>query len=153
MSHQHDAHIVLDDVRGWRGLHGAVALDESIAHVDRHLNNLIRTGARSYAVIDNGRLVNPRAERWTADQLIDIKLYDNKLSERTWGNRPDNADASMTLKCAAAHEVAMQTVASELDYWLGLLLDSNDASRFREFIHNRMRDAEMLLRNRFRRLL
>lgn len=151
--HEHDARIVLEDVRGWRGLHGAIALDESIAHVDRHLNNLIRTGPRNYAVIDNGRLINPRSERWTVDQLVDIKLYDNRLSEKTWANRPGNDDASKTLKCAAAHEVAMQSISSELDYWLGLLLDGNDASRFRDFIHSRMKDAELLLRNRFGRLL
>lgn len=41
--------LVIDDVRQWKELPYTVAMDENIAHTDRHLNNLIRLGRRRYA--------------------------------------------------------------------------------------------------------
>lgn len=152
--HLNDAEIqvVIEDVAGWIDLPRAVALDENIAHVDRHLNNLIRLGQKRYALIDNGRLVDGVSECWTKDMLAHDKLYRNRLSECIWKHRPDEDSISSLINFSLDHHEAFSRISEELAYWLKLLAP-NDYAEFENFLKARASDLEWLLKRRYNRLI
>lgn len=145
---------VIADVSAWSKIADAIALDENIAHTDRHLNNLLRIGRRNYALIDNGRLAtttdNPN---WTLPDLNSGKLYRHRLSERIWNHTPDDETISRILDAATNHYPALEIVRDELNYWCDLLLTDNDKDAFSAFIAQRTQNIEALLRKRYHRLL
>ncbi len=143
---------LLDDVRAWKDVARATALDEHIAHTDRHLNNLIRLGRRQYAVIDNGRLASDTTASWSAGTLDSGRLYWNRLSERLWNNSPDDATVSCILDAAANHAGAFENVRDELHYWWELLLPTREYQDFSSFLERRTDIIEALLRKRYHRL-
>ena len=65
---------LIKDVAQWSQYPCAVTTDETIANIDRHINNLIRINSRKYAVIDNGILVNGT---WKTTDLQHEHNYDN----------------------------------------------------------------------------
>lgn len=147
-----DGTLLRDDIAAWEALPKTVALDENIAHVDRHYNNLIRLGRRNYAVIDNGRLVNGTGETWSRDMLLSHHLYRNRLSEHVWGHAPSDTLISEMIDFARHHYGKFKTIAAELDYWMTLLLP-HDRDAFRQFLTDRTEQTEWLLRKRYSRLL
>lgn len=144
--------LLLEDVAGWINLPKAVALDENIAHADRHLNNLIRLGRKRYAVIDNGRLVNPDGEWWSCDMLESYRLYRNRLSEHVWNHAPSDDEISKLIMFATQHANAYNEIADELAYWLKLLLPQ-DHTEFEQFLRERATDMEWLVKSRYNRLV
>lgn len=141
-----------EDIAAWSDLPRAVAMDENIAHVDRHFNNLIRLSRKEYAVIDNGRLVNGMDEQWTCDMLDPSALYRNRLSEHVWGHKPNDTIITEILDFAQRHQAAFATIENELEYWLGLLLPKERAD-FSNFLSSRTESVEWLLRKRYQRLI
>lgn len=147
-----EIYAVREDIAAWGDLPRAVAMDENIAHVDRHFNNLIRLGRKKYAVIDNGRLVNGNSERWTCDMLDPSALYRNRLSEHVWAHRPADETISAMIDFAQRHQAAFATIKQELEYWLRLLLPKEHAD-FNSFLSSRTESVEWLLRKRYQRLV
>lgn len=147
-----EASLLIEDVAAWNQLPMTVAMDENIAHVDRHLNNLIRISKNNYAVIDNGRLVNPTSETWSTGMLDAFSLYANLLSQYIWDHKPENKTVSSMLDSAKNHCGAIATIENELFYWMGLLLPK-EREQFRDFLASRTEHTEWLIRKRYNHLL
>jgi len=149
-----DLPIVIDDVRQWKELPHAVAMDENIAHTDRHLNNLIRLGRRRYAIIDNGILASPPgAQHWTLDDLKPHAMFNNRLSSVAYKDTPDTKATDIILDRGKHHALWIDHALPELDLWWSRLLTHDEHQAFRVFIISRTNDIEMILRKRFNRLL
>lgn len=143
-----DLPLLVEDIRRWDSLPGAVALDEHIANTDRHLNNLLRLGKASYALIDNGRLaVEGGITNWRAAELDPNNLFTNQLSCHL---EKDMNMTSGTVRAAAVHKDAMDKVRAELeDWWRRLLPDSTERTAFDTFLTARAADLSILLSRRF----
>lgn len=147
---------LIKDVQGWSKLPAAMAVDDQIANVDRHLNNLIRTGKNSFAVIDNGILAAaPRqgVHHWTVEHLDALALFRNRLCEHLFEGNPPNKTVSATLGVAQNCAPAVDSVIDELEFWWGKLLTGEDYEKFRAFILERTSQIEAILRRRYNRLL
>lgn len=146
--------LIKEEIRDWKDLPHAVALDENIAHTDRHLNNLIRLGKRNFAVIDNGRLANTTTPSWTKKTLNPISLYRNRLSEHLWAHKPPEAHVSRMLDMARRHPAAFDSIRDELEYWFSRLITvQSDRTLFLEFLEERTMHIDGLLRSRYNRLI
>lgn len=145
---------LMEDVAKWPDLPRTVALDENIAHTDRHLNNLMRIGRRKYAAIDNGRLVCENNDSWTTDMLLPKKLYRNRLSEKLWNHQPNKSVISHILLHAKDHEMAANQIREELLYWSSRLLsDPSERSAFQKFLDERTRMISTLIAQRYQSLV
>lgn len=145
---------IFDDIAKWPALPQTVALDENIAHTDRHINNLLRIKTNSYAAIDNGRLVCDKSERWTIDMLDHNKLYRNRLSEHIWHHLPEKKIVHSMMFCAENHAKNMIKTADELLYWVKILIKkSEEQSAFYEFLHQRTGIAPCLIQQRYQHLI
>jgi len=145
---------LVKEVQAWDKLPAAMALDDHIANTDRHLNNLIRLGHKSFAVIDNGILAAPiGVHNWSAEHLDSLALFRHRLCEHVFQGKPPNNTVSATLAAGGKHTGAVDTVIDELNYWWSALLHGNDYDRFKQFILGRTSQIELLLRRRYNRLL
>lgn len=147
---------LMEDVKAWEELPSTLALDDTIANVDRHLNNLIRTGKKSFAVIDNGILATtPESgvHHWSDFHLNVHSLFRNRLSEHLFNHSPPDKTISATLREGQKHETAVDKVAMELDFWWRQLLNEADYKAFKNFILGRAAHIEQLLRRRYNWLL
>ncbi|MCC5809889.1 MAG: hypothetical protein JJU06_05900 [Ectothiorhodospiraceae bacterium] len=145
---------VVEDIRKWRALPHAVALDENIANSDRHLNNLLRLGTGDYAVIDNGLLACPYpGGNWSAEDLDAQGNYVNVLSENMWQNNPPGRMVSKMLDLSRHHLSAVAGIANELEFWWSKLLSEDDHQAFKAFLDARTANVHSLLANRYGRLL
>ena len=142
------------EVAHWDGLSNAIALDENIAHVDRHLNNLIRLGKRRFAMIDNGRLINEYADFWDTSMLEPTRLYSNKLSYAACKDEPPEGMATQILQVAHQHEQSgLQAIREELEFWFTHLLPKEEREAFSDFLDKRTEELTWLLRKRYKILI
>lgn len=147
---------LIDDVKAWEKLPATMAVDDHIANPDRHLNNLIRLGNQSFAVIDNGILAAPTSEgikHWKVEHLNAFTLFRNRLCEHVFGGNPPNRTVSATLGVAPGCSPAVDSVIDELEFWWSQLLSGEDHEKFKAFILERTAQIEVLLRRRYNRLL
>lgn len=146
-----DLPLLVDDIRRWDNLPGAIALDEHIANTDRHFNNLLRLGKANYALIDNGRLAVERGvTNWRLTELDQNHLFTNLLSRHCWDDRPEKSMASNAVEAASAHKDALGKVRAELeDWWHRLLTNPVERMAFDKFITARAADLSILLSRRY----
>lgn len=147
---------LIADVKAWEKLPATMAADDQMANVDRHLNNLIRTGKKSFAVIDNGILAAPThngIHHWKAEHLDAWGLFRNRLCEHIYEYQPPNRTISATLDHANKSPEAVDAVVDELKFWWSQLLTDDDYQSFMDFILQRTSQIEVLLRRRYNRLL
>jgi len=143
---------IYDDIAAWPDLPKTIALDENIAHTDRHINNLLRIKKNTYAAIDNGRLVCANSERWTVDMLDVNKLYRNRLSEHIWQHKPTKKNINHMMFCAEQHTTSK--IENELLYWVqSFIKDTNDQHAFYDFLQQRTGATSCLIRQRYQHLI
>lgn len=146
-----------NDICQWEQYSAAIALDENIAHTDRHLNNLLRLGAKQYAVIDNGILISELTGNWHTDMLIKEKLFTNHLYEIVLNHRscskPSETDIqSKSILCSEQHAQDFSMIEKELLFWLNELLPSDEKQAFYDFLSYRTKETSWLLKQRYNTL-
>ena len=139
---------IVSDVRKWSHLPNVVGLDNTISNVDRHLNNLLRTGKHQYSLIDNGRLVHDEG-LWEAAALVAGKNYENKLCTYVWARSPTQDEFEKAALGAREHKFGFAEIAGELKYWGDLLLEEADRDAFIAFLEERAKAAEAILAARY----
>jgi len=145
---------VCDDIAAWPDLPKTIALDENIAHTDRHINNLLRIKKHTYAAIDNGRLVCDKSERWTVGMLDADKLYRNRLSEHIWLHQPTKKNIHHTLFCADQHATSTNHIENELLYWIqSFIKEPQEQQAFYDFLQQRTGAVSCLIRQRYQHLI
>ena len=152
---QHHVQILLDELIHWNDCPNTIALDENIAHVDRHLNNLIRLNRNSFAVIDNGILASEHSSNWTVSELDADKRYRNRLSENI---DMVNSDQSSPVKkrsiiASERHRVAFAQVLDEMTYWTNCLLTEKEGKAFTQFLIQRTENTTWILTQRYEQLI
>ena len=145
--------IISDDVSRWSQYPAAIALDENIAHCDRHFNNLLRLRKEHYALIDNGRLINQKDEEWDVSMLDVNKNYnDNRilasLKIRSCKKPSDNEIYSAAINYSEYHKNKVNGIEQELNYWLKLLAP-NESDALSKFLTERTETISCLLKQRF----
>ncbi|AKI27777.1 hypothetical protein C0134_06190 [Moraxella catarrhalis] len=135
-----------NEIAKWKYLPDTLAMDNTIANTDRHLNNILRTGKNTYHIIDNGRLVAEDGTPWKVADLDCHKNYTNKLwkySEqyllKSWKTISSNI-----MHACSLHPVAVQSITDELDYWVKVLYQEQqmDYNAFTQFLLNRANDSQ-----------
>lgn len=148
---------LVSDVAKWTECGAAVALDENIAHADRHMNNLLRLSKQNYALIDNGRLINEFDEQWDSEMLDAHQHYNNRLlnSLNTWQTKEPNKEAlhSEAIFSSERHGEKFKTIEEELYFWLNKLLTGSEFNQFKQFLSDRTKETPCLLQRRFQRLI
>ena len=149
---------IATDVAGWDEYSSAVALDENIAHADRHFNNLLRLSKHKYALIDNGRLINSKDETWGCEMLDANRLYNNRLLSAMTHRKATTNPSTERLQDEAIvhaeqHEEKLKNIEGELDFWLNALLKEPESTAFRQFLTDRTKGLPCLLKRRFHRLV
>lgn len=148
-----DPELLRQELLKWRDLPRVLALDDGIANVDRHLNNLIRLRRHSYALIDHGRLVHPLGD-WDVTQLEPLALFRHRLLEILYlGRTADDATVSATLNEADQLSAAIAKVTNDADFWLKRILGNDDGAAFVHFLSQRLGNIEIILRKRHGRVL
>lgn len=148
-----------NDISQWSQYSAAIALDETIAHTDRHLNNLLRLGSKQYAVIDNGILISELARSdWHSDMLQKDKLFTNCLYDIVMKNRncrtPSQDDIQrQSIVCGEQHSHCINMIANELNFWLNKLLAQDERQALNEFLDYRIKETSWLLKQRYQILL
>lgn len=136
------------DIVQWSQYAKAVTTDETIASIDRHVNNLIRLNSRKYAIIDNGILVNAA---WRTEDLHNDKNYDNQLynylKDDVIQKMVPNLTSSIILNAEDAQGCYNQ-IESELDFWLSYFLPEHEKRAFLAFIQYRNQNASCLIKQR-----
>jgi len=147
--------LVIDELAKWSHLGAALAIDNTIAHVDRHMNNLLRTGSKKYHLIDNGILVSPTG--WKRSDLISNSNFDNRLLSMS-DLMPSKQRADVRSSAIAAcdtHANALIDIEEEIKFWIDALYKNvqNDYNEFMNFIGNRVADAPGLLLSRLQMVI
>lgn len=152
-----DMPMIAQDVGSWSQFADTVALDENIAHVDRHYNNLIRFGKNDFSLIDNGMLAVDRAisRNWTTADLSSSALYENRLLANTQRLAPSIVidNKSNFVKKSSRHGSALNDIMPELEFWWQTLLTPTDYAAFRHFFVERTQNLESIVRKRHDLLL
>jgi hypothetical protein len=130
--HAHDA--MRADVRRWDMATRTIAFDDIVANLDRHFNNLLRTGEARYALIDHGRLVVTDGH-WTSGHLDPDMTPHNRLMALLYD---DPRDISNNVVAQADTATALLAGFHELDHWFGPLLhNESDRVAFHKFLQAR----------------
>jgi hypothetical protein len=145
---------LIKSVQKWDHFPSTVCIDECSSNTDRHLNNLLKTGKHTYAVIDADRIAAlPTQINWTKETLNHDMLYENRLSEIIWNHKPKDKHVSQMLSNSSAISSSFSIIEDEINYWSGMLLNIDDKSAFTQFLNNRSSKLDFLLRQRYNRLL
>lgn len=136
------------DLQAWPQLAAAVLLDEHIANIDRHANNLLRTGPKKFAVFDHDRLAchdvdNPH---WANPNPADE--FDNRLHHRVWPTgRSIPGDIQQD---AFSMPLWLHAELGELAYWADILIDdAADKTDWLAFVQHRAWALSDLIAKRF----
>lgn len=138
-----------NDIANWQQYGATIALDENIAHTDRHFYNLIRLSKAHYAIIDNGKLIS---ENWQANNLNPNRNYTNRLWEdvEMYRRQPYHPNTqSQIILAAEQHEAQAKSIEQELEFWQNQLLNPNEKPQFQAFLQHRTKEAAWLLKQRF----
>lgn len=139
------------DVAEWDNLHKAISADEHMANTDRHINNLIRTRNKSYAVIDNGILCTDTQKNWSLADVTDPhRIFKNRLSEIIFGHHTSLENGSKVIYHSYLHEESIHTIIDELEYWCSKLIN-NDIEKYAylKFMIERAKNVTELIMKRY----
>lgn len=148
---------LIKEIAKWKYLPDTLAMDNTIAHTDRHLNNILRTGKQTYHVIDNGILASDDGTPWQVASLDSHKDYKNRLWQFTeqylsqsWKTISTNIMHTCTL-----HSKAVQSCLDELKYWIKALYSTQqiDYNAFINFLTDRANESEFYHARRLNQLL
>lgn len=151
--HQRTKKLVAE-LEKWKFMASTIALDNTIAHIDRHTNNLLRTGRNTYHIIDNGLLVGHyKKHGWKTTDLQAKKLYPNKLydiAKTCMKEKAFNTINSNMVQMADTHVDAVENILDELRYWTNVLYNQNpnDYNVFIDFLIDRANNAFTFTRTR-----
>lgn len=142
---------VVSELAKWSDMGKAVAVDNTIANIDRHTNNLLRTGINKYHLIDNGILVNDVG--WQTSDLLSNQPFTNKLlgmSESFMSPTQYSKIKGNAITACDHHANAFIKINTELRYWINVLYTQmqNDYNKFMDFINDRVNNAHGLLTSR-----
>lgn len=142
---------VAAELAKWPYMGSVVAADNTIANIDRHVNNLLRTGINKYHLIDNGILVNGNG--WQVSDLSLNEHFCNKMlsvSEQCMTDNQYNKIKGYAIDACDDHSDAFNCIYNELTYWVNALYNDkqNDYNKFIEFITHRVNNAHGLLTSR-----
>lgn len=134
------------DLLQWPDHAKTLAFDDIIANLDRHMNNLLRTGESRYALIDHGRLV-VHDGHWKKSDLDSLCNYQNRLLDMLYA---DPSAAANSMIAAAESATALLTGTAEAEHWVSHLTQSVDDSRaFDKFIQSRTISAPKRIAERY----
>lgn len=148
---------LVNEMSKWKYLPDTLAMDNIIAHTDRHLNNILRTGKQNYHVIDNGRLIRENDDCWQLADLDYNKDYQNKLWQfseehmpKSWKNIANNI-----MSICSEHSQAVQSCLDELNYWIKALYNGQqiDYNAFTDFLIKRANNSGFYHARRLNQLL
>lgn len=126
------------DIRRWPGHMKTVVFDDVIANLDRHLNNLLRTGASRYALIDHGRLV-VASGHWAAKDLDAHGVYENRLLSLLYD---DPSIVANDMIAAAENVGALLAGMEEVNNWTNVLIrNPEESNAFDKFLRARTIEA------------
>lgn len=137
---------LINEMSKWKYLPDTLAMDNTIAHTDRHLNNILRTGVQTYHVIDNGRLATEDGAPWQASDLDFSRVYSNKLwmfsesrMQKSWKVISNNI-----LHACTSHSKAVNLCLEEINFWIKSLYGEQqiDYNSFTDFLLKRANDSE-----------
>lgn len=142
---------VASELAKWPDMGKAVAVDNTIANIDRHVNNLVRTGVNKYHLIDNGILVNGNG--WQPSDLKPNEAFANKLliiSEKLMTPGQTAKITGSAIDACDDHADALNNINTELRYWINNLYKQtqSDYNNFMDFIDYRVNNAHGLLTSR-----
>lgn len=129
---------LISELVKWPYFSKAIAMDSTIAHIDRHVRNLLRTGKSKYHVIDNDQLViKYESCGWRTIDLDVNKKYTNRLFNIAKENMAitdfNSVKSNMIVECHN-HKTAIDTISHEIELWMNDLYSTNDALDYRAFI-------------------
>lgn len=147
---------VVSELSKWSDYGKAMAMDNTICHADRHLNNILRTGTNKYHLIDNGILVSHNG--WSTSDLNPTSQFRNVLLEITSGymtNKQCKSIKGQAIIACDEHEDAFNKIKDELNYWLNSLYGphQNDYNNFVHFLAQRVQDAPGILTSKLQMLI
>lgn len=132
------------NIRKWDKHIQTLTFDDIIANLDRHLNNLLRIGDSSYALIDHGRLVVQNG-LWKADDLKPDGAFDNRLLNILYH---DPSVAANGMVDAAEDAGSLLAGAEEVQYWLNHLAPK-ESQAFDNFVQARTITAATRIAKRY----
>lgn len=147
---------IMQEMINWRPLAQAIAMDNTIAHIDRHTRNILRTGKNQYHLIDNGTLV--KFEAWQREDLQQNTHFTNKLLKLAELTLASSKLTTVKQKASLAtnnHPKALASIIDELNYWSQVLYSSHqsDYNAFIQFLDARADEATALFAARLQMLL
>lgn len=142
---------IASELPKWPDMGKAVAVDNTIANIDRHVNNLVRTGVSKYHLIDNGILVSGNG--WQPSDLNPNEAFVNKLlmiSEKLMTPVQAAKIKGNAITACDDHADALNNINTELRYWISNLYKQtqSDYNNFMDFIDYRVNNAHGLLTSR-----
>ncbi len=142
---------IASELAKWPDMGKAVAVDNTIANIDRHVNNLVRTGVNKYHLIDNGILVS--GDGWQTSDLKPNESFVNKLlliSEKLMTPSQAAKIKGNAITACDQHADALNNINKELKYWINNLYKQtqSDYHNFIDFIDYRVNNAHGLLTSR-----
>jgi hypothetical protein len=128
---------LITELAACNGFTKAAAMDSTIAHIDRHMNNLLRTGKNKYFFIDNDQLViKYQHHGWLVADLDVNKKYNNKLynfAKKAFNSRQIGKFNSLMIHESQSHAQAWQSICSELEDWKNKIYQQHVAD-YNDFI-------------------
>lgn len=142
---------MVSELAKWPDIGKAIAVDNTIANIDRHTHNLLRTGLNKYHLIDNGSLVD--GQGWEPSDLLPNKNFCNALldlSEEYMSHVQSSKIRGHAIMACDQHPNALTDISTELRYWIDTLYmqTQSDYNDFIEFIDYRVNNAHGLLTSR-----
>lgn len=132
---------IRSDIMKWSQLPATIVFDDIIANIDRHLNNLIRLGPASYAVIDHGSLVKPGGD-WCIEDLDNAGRFENRLIRSVF--KPNNSiqPYANAIVLAAEQATKMLTGTVEAGLWMSQFVKNpEDGRAYNNFVQSRTIEA------------
>lgn len=129
---------LISELVKWPYISKAMAMDSTIAHIDRHVRNLLRTGKSKYHVIDNDQLVIKYDTcGWRTNDLDVDKKYANRLFDIAKENMSikdfNFIKSNMIVECNS-HADAINNINNEIQLWMNDLYSANDTLDYLAFI-------------------
>lgn len=129
---------LIDELVKWPYISKAIAMDNTIAHIDRHVRNLLRTGKSKYHIIDNDQLVIKYNNcGWHINDLEVDKKYTNQLfdlSKQFMAPKDFNTIKSNMINECNTHRTAIDSISNEVNVWMNNLYSANDTLDYEVFI-------------------
>lgn len=128
------------DLQKWRDLPSAVSFDSWLSNDDRNPGNLVRLSAGRYALIDHGRVCSGNAWQSPLDKAEMGRI--NLLALWAWSAGAMQfvpRDQQLPLITSFdRHGEALEKAASDIDYWLGELVDPVEKADAEAFLDERV---------------